>query len=86
MKNKLKLSRKKIDQLDKKIFNLIKKRTRNFDLYFSTSDLTLFNAASDDLVFKKLYPTKNIVSDQKEFFELTLSKNICKSNYENKKT
>ena len=28
MKNKLKLSRKKIDQLDKKIFNLIKKRTR----------------------------------------------------------
>ena len=28
MKNKLKLSRKKIDQVDKKIFNLIKKRTR----------------------------------------------------------
>ena len=55
-KNKLKLSRNKVDQLDQKIFNLIKKRTQivRYMLSLKKSKKEIVDHKRNNEIFKKI--------------------------------
>jgi len=55
-KNKLKLARKKVDQLDQKIFNLIKKRTQivKYMLSLKKSRKEIVDHKRNNEIFKKI--------------------------------
>ena len=55
-RNKLKLARNKIDQLDQKIFNLIKKRTRivRYMLNLKKSRKEIIDHKRNNEIFKKI--------------------------------
>ena len=63
-KNKLKLARNKVDQLDQKIFNLIKKRTQivKYMLGLKKSRKEIVDHKRNDEIFRKI-KNKSIKND-----------------------